>query len=511
MREIRKGRVSFMAALKEYQTYINGQWRDAASGKTFESEDPYTGKPWALIPDCGEEDVNNAVDAAYAAWDSGPWAETTATQRGRMMRKLGDLIAEKAEYLAEIEVRDNGKLISEMLAQCKYLPEWYYYYGGLADKITGTVISSDKPDTFNYTLREPVGVCAMIVPWNSPLLLVAWKLAPALAAGCTAVIKPSEFTSASLLEFMPLIEEAGFPPGVVNVVTGTGKGAGEPLVTHPKVAKVAFTGGGLSGRHVYQQAAKGLKKVSLELGGKSPNIVFDDCILEDAVNGAISGIFAATGQTCIAGSRLLVQESIHDAFMEKLIETASQAKMGNPKDFETQVGPVTTPPQYQKVLDYIGIAKEEGATCVLGGEPAGADEGGGKYFVKPTIFDNVTNEMRIAQEEVFGPVLSVITFKDEEEAIRIGNDVIYGLAAGVWTQNLKRATIMARRLRAGTIWVNTYRAVSVTAPFGGYKQSGIGRENGQEAIESYLQTKSVMVNTAEGSGNPFVMKVAGSS
>lgn len=500
-----------MSKLKEYQTYIGGKWVSAESGETFESEDPYTGEPWALIPLCGEADVNKAVEAAYAAWDSGPWSETTASARGRMMRRLGDLIAENAEELGQLEVRDNGKLISEMLAQCKYLPEWFYYYGGLADKITGSVIASDKPDTFNYTLREPVGVCAMIIPWNSPLLLTGWKLAPALAAGCTCVIKPSEFTSASILRFMELVEEAGFPPGVVNVVTGTGKEAGEPLVAHPKVAKVAFTGGGLTGRRVYGVAAQGLKKVSLELGGKSPNIIFDDCILEDAVNGAISGIFAATGQTCIAGSRLLVQESIHDKFMEKLIEVASTARMGDPKLAETQVGPVTTPVQYQKILDYIGVARDDGATCVLGGEAAGADEGGGKYFIKPTIFDNVTNDMRIAQEEVFGPVLSVITFKDEEDAIRIGNDVVYGLAAGVWTQNLRRATIMAKRLRAGTVWINTYRAVSVTAPFGGYKQSGIGRENGVEAIDAYLQTKSVMINTGEGTGNPFVMKVAGSS
>ncbi|MHA1163962.1 MAG: aldehyde dehydrogenase [Alphaproteobacteria bacterium] len=500
-----------MSKLKKFQTYIGGKWVAAESGETFESEDPYTGEPWALIPSCGEEDVNKAVEAAYAAWDSGPWAQTSATARGRMMRKLGDLIAQNAQELAQTEVRDNGKLISEMLAQCQYLPEWYYFFGGLADKITGSVIASDKPDTLNYTLREPVGVCAMIVPWNSPLLLAGWKLAPALAAGCTCVIKPSEFTSASLLEFMKLVEEAGFPPGVVNVVTGTGKQTGEPLVTHPKVAKVAFTGGGMSGRRVYELAARGLKKVSLELGGKSPNIVFDDCILEDAVNGAISGIFAATGQTCIAGSRLLVQESIHDKFMEKLIEVASAARMGDPKKADTQVGPVTTPQQYQKVLDYIGIARDDGATCVLGGGPAGVDEGGGKYFVKPTIFDNVTNDMRIAQEEVFGPVLSVITFKDEEDAIRIGNDVVYGLAAGVWTQNIKRATIMAKRLRAGTVWINTYRAVSVTSPFGGYKESGIGRENGAEAIDAYLQTKSVWINTAEGSGNPFVMKVAGSS
>ncbi|MEC9369476.1 MAG: aldehyde dehydrogenase [Pseudomonadota bacterium] len=500
-----------MQALSKYQTVIGGKWVDAASGKTFESFDPYTGEPWALIPRCGAEDVDRAVNAAYDAWDSGPWSKTTATSRGRLMRKLGDLIARDAEKLAQVEVRDNGKLIAEMLAQCKYLPEWYYYYGGLADKIQGAVIPSDKPDTFNYTLREPIGVCAMITPWNSPLMLTAWKLAPALAAGCTAVIKPSEFTSASVLEFMKLVEEAGFPAGVVNIVTGFGQEAGEPLVLHPRVAKVAFTGGGSTGRRVYELAARGLKKVSLELGGKSPNIVFDDAEIDDAVNGAISGIFAATGQTCIAGSRLLVQKSIHNEFVDKLVKVASAARMGDPKKPDTQVGPVTTPPQYEKVLGYIDIAKSEGATCVLGGGPASAKEGGGKYFVKPTIFTGVNNQMRIAQEEVFGPVLSVIPFKDEEDAVRIGNDVIYGLAAGVWTRSVKRATIMARRLRAGTVWINTYRAVSVTSPFGGYKASGIGRENGQEAIEGYLQTKSVWISTAEGTGNPFVMKVAGSS
>ena len=495
-----------MAELKEYDIYIDGAWCQAASGKRFESQDPYTGEPWALIPECDAGDVDRAVEAAYRAYDRGPWAETTATQRGHMLRKLGDLIAENAEALAQTEVRDNGKLISEMAAQTRYAPEWYYYYGGLADKIEGTVIPTDKPDTFNYTLREPVGVCAMITPWNSPLLLVAWKLAPALAAGCTAVVKPSEHTSASLLEFMRLVEEAGFPPGVVNVVTGYGKEVGGPLVEHPKVAKVAFTGGDASGRHVYAAAAKELKRVSLELGGKSPNIVFDDAKIEDAVNGVISGIFAATGQTCIAGSRLLVQESIHDDFVERLVSTASQARMGDPQSYETQIGPVTTPVQYQKILDYMEIAKSEGAETVLGGGPAGADEGGGKWFVKPTIFTGVSNDMRIAQEEVFGPILSVIKFKDEEHAIEIANDILFGLAAGVWTQNLRRATVMARRLRAGTVWINTYRAVSFTSPFGGYKHSGIGRENGREAIEQYLQTKSVWVSTAEAVGNPFVMK-----
>ena len=493
--------------LKTYQTYIDGKWVDAISGKRLLTSDPYTGEPWAEIPECEAADVDRAVDAAYRAFDGGPWSKLTQTARGRVLRTIAGLIEKHADHLAEIEVRDNGKLISEMSAQLKYLPEWYYYYGGLADKIQGSVVPVDKPDHFAYTLREPVGVCGMIIPWNSPLLLTGWKLAPALAAGCTAVIKPSEYTSASLLEFMKLvIEEADLPPGVVNVVTGYGQAAGEPLVTHPKVAKIAFTGGSLTGSRVASLAGQTFKKVSLELGGKSPNIVFDDCNIEEAAYGAISGIFAATGQTCIAGSRLLVQENIHDQVVDKLVEVAKTAKLGNPMSFETQVGPVTTPPQYEKILGYIDIAKGEGANCVLGGGPAGPDLGGGKYFVQPTVFTEVDNKMRIAQEEVFGPVLSVIKFKDEDDAAEIANDVMYGLGSGIWTQSIKRATTMAQRIRAGTVWINTYRAVSFTMPFGGYKNSGLGRENGQDAINEYLQTKSVWISNAPGGGNPFVMK-----
>ena len=495
--------------LTKYQTYIDGAWCDAASGKTFQTSDPYTGEAWALIPECDASDCDRAVEAAWRAFDKGAWPAMTQTARGRLLRKIAGLIEQHCEHLGRIEVKDNGKLISEMQAQTKYMAEWYYYYAGLADKIHGAVVPVDKPDTFTYTLREPVGVCAFIVPWNSPLLLVAWKLAPALAAGCTVVIKPSEFTSASLLEFVKLVlEPAGIPKGVVNVVTGYGAVVGEPLVTHPKVAKVAFTGGTATGARVNELAARTFKKVSLELGGKSPNIVFDDCIMDDAVNGAISGIFAATGQTCIAGSRLLVQDSIHDKFVEKLIATAKTAKLGDPSKYETQVGPVTTPGQYQKILGYIDIAKGEGAKCVLGGGPATAAEGGGKYFVKPTIFTGVDNKMRIAQEEVFGPVLSIIKFRDEDHAVEIANDILYGLGSGVWTQSVKRAVTMAKRIRAGTVWVNTYRAVSFTMPFGGYKASGLGRENGTDAIDAYLQTKSVWISTASNTGNPFVMKVA---
>ncbi len=482
------------AKLKSYQTYIDGAWCDAASGKTFQTFDPYTGDAWATIPECDAKDVDRACEAAWRAFDEGPWPAMMQTARGRMLRKIAGLIEKHAEHLARIEVRDNGKLISEMAAQLKYLPEWFYYYGGLADKIHGSVIPSDRPEHFTYTLKEPVGVCVFITPWNSPLMLVGWKLAPALAAGCTVVIKPSEYTSASLLEFMKLvIEEAGLPPGVVNVVTGYGAATGEPLVTHPKVAKVAFTGGTATGARVNELAAKTFKKVSLELGGKSPNVVFDDCIIDDAVSGAVSGIFAATGQTCIAGSRLLVQESIHDQFVEKLVAMAKTAKLA---------------PQYQRILSYIEIAKGEGANCVLGGGAATKEDGGGKYFVKPTIFTGVDNGMRIAQEEVFGPVLSVIKFKDEEEAVAIANDIAYGLGAGVWTQSVRRATTVSKRIRAGTVWVNTYRAVSFLMPFGGYKASGLGRENGAEAIDSYLQTKSVWINNGPAGGNPFIMKTA---
>jgi acyl-CoA reductase-like NAD-dependent aldehyde dehydrogenase len=492
--------------LARYKMFIGGEWVDAASGETFPSDNPFTGKPWAVIPKGGTADADRAVRAAHKAFTSGEWPKLNASKRGALLRKLADLIGDKSKFLAEVEVRDNGKLFAEMSAQTAYMAQWYYYYGGLADKIEGHVIPTDKPDMLNYTRYEPLGVVAAITPWNSPLLLTAWKIAPALAAGNTVVLKPSEFTSASVLEFMKLIEQAGFPPGVVNVVTGYGADVGTPLVEHPLVAKVAFTGSDRTGTLIYQTAAKGLKRVSMELGGKSPNIVFDDAHIENAVKGVVSGIFAATGQTCIAGSRLLVQQSIHDEFVEKLVTFAKTAKMGNPMNADTQVGPVTNPPQYKKILEYLDIAKGEGAKPVLGGGKATRPECGDGWFVEPTIFTGVKNSMRIAQEEVFGPVLSVIPFKDEEDAIAIGNDVVYGLAAGVWTQSMRRSLMMAERLQAGTVWVNTYRAVSYLSPFGGYKRSGLGRESGQEMIKDYLQVKSVWISTAAEVPNPFIMR-----
>jgi aldehyde dehydrogenase (NAD+) len=493
-------------ALTRYKMFIGGEWVDSASGETFPSDNPFTGKPWALIPRGSAQDADRAVRAAHKAYTTGEWPKLSPSKRGALLRKLGDLIADKSKFLAEVEVRDNGKLYAEMSAQTAYMAQWYYYYGGLADKIEGHVIPTDKPEMLNYTRYEPLGVVAAITPWNSPLLLTAWKLAPALAAGNTVVLKPSEFTSASVLEFMKLVEQAGFPPGVVNVVTGFGPDVGTPLVEHPQVAKVAFTGSDRTGTLIYQTAARGMKRVSMELGGKSPNIVFDDAHMENAVKGVVSGIFAATGQTCIAGSRLLVQQSIHDEFVEKLVTFAKSAKMGNPMSLDTQVGPVTNPPQYRKILDYIDIARGEGAKPVLGGGKATRPECGDGWFVEPTIFTGVKNAMRIAQEEVFGPVLAVIPFQDEEEAVAIGNDVVYGLAAGVWTQSMRRSIVMAERLQAGTVWVNTYRAVSYLSPFGGYKRSGLGRESGQEMIKDYLQVKSVWISTATEVPNPFILR-----
>lgn len=488
--------------MENYRMFINGGFCDAEGKETLDSFQPWSGKAWARIPRGQAVDANAAVEAAHAAL-SGPWGALSASARGALLRRLADLLAREARHLAEIEVRDNGKILAEMRAQMAYLPEIYHYFAGLADKVEGTVPPIGRPGYFAYTRLEPVGVVAAITPWNSPLLLAASKIAPALAAGCTVVHKPSEYSSASALEFARLVEEAGFPAGVFNVVTGYGAEVGDALVRHPRVARISFTGGAQAGKAINQIAAARLIRCDLELGGKSPNIVFDDADLEMAANGVISGIFAASGQSCLAGSRLLVQDSIHDAFVERLLKIAQQAVVGNPLDEGTQIGPVTTEQQFAKVLDYIRIAKEDGATCVLGGERI--DRTG--WFVQPTIFTDVTNDMRIAREEVFGPVLSVIRFRDEEEALRIANDCDFGLAAGIWTRDFGKAFRMSERLEAGTVWVNSYRMLSCQMPFGGYKESGTGRENGLEAIRANLEVKSIFLNHSAAVGNPFVMKL----
>lgn len=492
--------------MKHYQLYIDGQLVESASRSTFESDNPYTGQAWATISRGNASDVDIAVQAAHRAFTEGPWPAMTASQRGQLLVKVGDLIAREARNLAQIEVTDNGKLFSEMQGQLNYIPQWFYYFGGLADKIEGSVIPIDKKGYFTFTRHEPLGVVGIITPWNSPLLLLAWKLAPALAAGCTVVIKPSEFTSASTLDFARLFDEAGFPPGVVNVVTGFGDEVGSPLVSHPLVRKISFTGSDTTGRNIGATAAKNLKHSSLELGGKSPNIVFSDANLDDAVNGVVSGIFAASGQTCIAGSRLLLQHEIYDEFVSRLLDLISTARMGDPMSSDTQIGPVTTLPQFEKILNYIDIAIDEGATLLFGGKKGATTACGTGRFIEPTIFGNVKSSMRIAQEEVFGPVLAIIPFTTEDEAIGLANDSRFGLGAGVWTNNISRALRISEKIQAGTVWINTYRAVSFMMPFGGFKDSGIGRENGSGAIYEYLQTKSVWINSGATTQNPFILR-----
>ncbi len=489
---------------EQFQMLINGQWIDAKSGKTFESINPATEQVWGEFPFADANDVDDAVCSAHAAFESDEWRLMAASQRGKLLRKLGDLVGENKEKLAQLESKDNGKLIRETLGQVGYLPEFFYYYAGLADKVEGETLSLDKADLFGYTVREPLGVIAGIIPWNSPLYLTAIKIAPALATGNTVVLKPSEHASATLLELGKLALEAGFPAGVLNVITGYGLPCGDALTRHPLVKKIAFTGGSESAKHVIRNSAENYAKLSLELGGKSPNIIFNDADIDSAVNGAVAGIFAAAGQSCVSGSRLLVQEDIYEEFVSRLTERAERIIVGDPSHIETEMGPMATASQLAIVERFVDIALTEGAKLRTGGKRADIQSG---WFYTPTILECNSNNDTLMQEEVFGPVAAVISFKDEAEALAMANDSKYGLAAGIWTQNLAKAHRMIKGIRSGIVWVNTYRAVSASAPIGGYGQSGYGRECGIDSINEFTQIKTVWINTSsEPMADPFIMR-----
>ncbi len=489
-----------VTGVASYDMHIDGAWVPARSGATFRSTNPYTGEPWASVPDAGPEDVDRAVAAARRALYDGPWGRMTGAERAGRMRALAAILARDAQALAAVETRDNGKLLREMSGQMAYLPEWFHFFAGLADKLHGEAIPSDRPNFFAYTRLEPVGVVAAIVPWNSPLLLMAWKLAPALAAGCTFVLKPSEHTPISALEFARRVEEAGFPPGVFNVVCGDGPAVGRALTAHPGVAKVAFTGSTATGIEVGRAAVAGVRRFSLELGGKSAQLVFDDADLDASANGVVAGVFAATGQTCMAGSRLLVHGSVHDELVERIVRRARTIVLGDPTREETEMGPLANRAQFDRVRGYLDDARREGATIACGGGP---DPDRGGLFMAPTVLCDTRPDMRVVREEVFGPVVAVMPFADEDEAVALANGTDYGLAAAVWTQNVHRAHRVAHRLQAGTVWINAYRIVAPNVPFGGVKTSGLGRENGLEAVRGYTETKAIWVELTGATRDPF--------
>ena len=490
--------------VEAYQLFIDGEWRDGGRGETLPAVNPFNQEVWAAIPRATAADVADAVDAARRAYET-TWRHSTGLERATLIHRLADLLEADADRMALLETTDNGKVIRETRTQMRYGARVYRFFAGYADKIWGDVIPLDQRGVIDLALREPYGVIACITAWNSPITLLANKLAAALAAGNCVVVKPSEHASATTLEFARLVEKAGFPPGVVNVVTGEAE-VGRALVGSPGVDKVSFTGSAAVGREIAAMAGRNLRPVTLELGGKSPNIVFADADLDRALVGALAGIFGATGQTCIAGSRLLVQRPVYEQMVERLAQRAEKIVMGDPREPATEMGTAANEPQFRRILGFIEAAKTEGARLVAGGEAARDGALAKGLFIQPTIFADVRNDMRLAQEEIFGPVLSIIPFDDEAEAVEIGNATPYGLASGIWTSNISRAMRMVHAMRTGVVWVNTYRALAAQGPFGGMKDSGFGRERGEQGLLEFTTTKNVMIDFSDEVRDPFAMR-----
>ncbi len=486
---------------------IGGNWVEPRSGRYLPSFDPTTAEPWYEAADGGAEDIDAAVAAAAAAFRAPAWKRLTQTDRGRMIRRLAELVGQYGDRLAEIETRDNGKLIREMRAQLRALPDSYHYFAGMADKLQGDTIPVNKLDMLNLTLREPLGVVGMIVPWNSPLMLLTGTLAPCLAIGNTVVIKPSEHASASILAFAELFEEAGFPPGVVNVVTGYGHTAGDALTRHPGVAKIVFTGSPETGRKVATNAASHLVPCNLELGGKSPHVVMADADLDRAVNGVVAGVFAAAGQTCIAGSRCFVEAAAYPEFIDRLAARTEAIRIGHPLAEETEIGPLALAAQLAKIEGHVAGAVREGARLVSGGNrPQGGDLERGWYYA-PTVLADARNEMAFMRDELFGPVVGVTPFTDDADLIRLANDTRYGLASGIWTRDIDRALRFARNVDAGTVWINTYRSAAFMSPAGGFKDSGYGKRGGFEVMREFSRVKNVVIDYSGATQDPFVIRL----